>query len=293
MRGGAGTSHHWKALKIAALDNIDEVIKIIRGAKDTPAADAALRKRFGLSEKQSEAILNMRLARLTALEIDKLEAELKEVQALIKSSSGSSDRRKSAWASSRTSSPRSPTSTATSGAPRSRTRVGAFNVEDLIVEEDMVVTVSHPGLREAPPPSIRTGRSGAAGAACAAWTRRKRTGVEHLFVASTHDYLMIFTRRGQCYWKKVWEIPVGSRTSRGKPIINLLNLGPDEKIAAVVPVREFSPDRNLIFGTRRGIVKKTALSAYGNVRTVGLNAMNIQEATNSSRSGSPPETTRS
>lgn len=101
--------------------------------------------------------------------------------------------------------------------------------------------------------------------------------VEHLFVASTHDYLMIFTRGGQCYWKKVWEIPVGSRISRGKPIINLLNLGQDEKIAAVVPVREFSPDRYLIFGTRLGVVKKTALSAYGNVRTVGLNAININE----------------
>ena len=101
--------------------------------------------------------------------------------------------------------------------------------------------------------------------------------VEHLFVASTHDYLMIFTRRGQCYWKKVWEIPEGSRVSRGKPIVNLLNLEADEKIAAVVPVREFSEDSYLIFGTRKGVVKKTALSAYGNVRTVGLNAININE----------------
>ena len=101
--------------------------------------------------------------------------------------------------------------------------------------------------------------------------------VEHLFVASTHDYLMIFTRRGQCYWKKVWEIPVGSRVSRGKPIVNLLNLGPEEKIAAVVPVRDFSEDRYLVFGTRLGVVKKSALSAYGNVRSVGLNAINIVE----------------
>jgi DNA gyrase subunit A len=101
--------------------------------------------------------------------------------------------------------------------------------------------------------------------------------VEHLFVASTHDYLMIFTRGGQCYWKKVWEIPVGSRISRGKPIVNLLNLGPDEQIAAVVPVREFSEDQFLMFGTRLGTVKKTPLSAYGNVRSVGLNAINIEE----------------
>jgi DNA gyrase subunit A len=101
--------------------------------------------------------------------------------------------------------------------------------------------------------------------------------VERLFVASTHDYLMIFTRRGQCYWMKVWEIPVGGRTSRGKPIVNLLNLGPEESIAAVVPVREFRDDQYLLFSTRLGVVKKTELSAYGNVRSVGLNAINVRE----------------
>lgn len=101
--------------------------------------------------------------------------------------------------------------------------------------------------------------------------------VEHLFVASTHDYVMIFTRRGQCYWIKVWEIPIGGRTARGKPIVNLLNLADDEAIASIVPVREFSEDRNLLFSTRLGVVKKSALSAYGNVRAVGLNAINIRE----------------
>ncbi len=101
--------------------------------------------------------------------------------------------------------------------------------------------------------------------------------VEHLFVASTHDYLMIFTRRGQCYWLKVWEIPEGGRHSRGKPIVNLLNLSSEEAIAAVVPVREFADDKYLLFCTRKGVVKKTALSAYGNVRAVGLNAINIRE----------------
>jgi DNA gyrase subunit A len=101
--------------------------------------------------------------------------------------------------------------------------------------------------------------------------------VERLFVASTHDYLMIFTRRGQCYWMKVWEIPEAARTSRGKPIINLLNLSDEEQIAAVVPVREFRDDQYLLFCTRLGVVKKTDLSAYGNVRSVGLNAINIHE----------------
>jgi DNA gyrase subunit A len=101
--------------------------------------------------------------------------------------------------------------------------------------------------------------------------------VEHLFVASTHDYLMIFTRSGQCYWLKVWEIPLGGRHSKGKPIVNLLNMSAEEEIAAVVPVREFSDHLFLLFATRQGLVKKTALSAYGNIRAVGLNAINIRE----------------
>jgi DNA gyrase subunit A len=98
-----------------------------------------------------------------------------------------------------------------------------------------------------------------------------------MFVASTHDYLMIFTRRGHCYWKKVWEIPVAGRTARGKPIVNLLDVDETEQIAAVVPVREFRNDQYLLFGTRQGVVKKTVLSAYGNVRSVGLNAINIRD----------------
>jgi len=101
--------------------------------------------------------------------------------------------------------------------------------------------------------------------------------VEHVFVASTHDYLMIFTAGGQCYWIKVWEIPEGARASRGKPIVNLLNLSSDERIAAVVPVREFSDDKYLLFATRKGVVKKTVLSAYGNVRSVGLRAIETRE----------------
>ena len=154
--------------------------------------------------------------------------------------------------------------------------IGAFNVEDLIVEEDMVVTVSHQGyVKRLPVGTYRAQRRGGRG--LRGMETKEEDWVEHLFVASTHDYLMIFTRGGQCYWKKVWEIPVGSRISRGKPIVNLLNLGADEQIAAVVPVREFSPDQFLIFGTRKGVVKKTALSAYGNVRTIGLNAMNIDQ----------------
>jgi DNA gyrase subunit A len=154
--------------------------------------------------------------------------------------------------------------------------VGSFDIEDLIVEEDMVVTLSHGGyVKRLPVGTYRAQRRGGRG--LRGMDTKEEDWVERLFVASTHDYLMIFTRRGQCYWMKVWEIPEAARTSRGKPIVNLLNLGSEEEIAAVVPVREFRDDQYLLFSTRLGVVKKTDLSAYGNVRSVGLNAINIRE----------------
>lgn len=267
--------HILEGLKIA-VDNIDEVIKIIRGSKDTVSASTQLQETFELSERQAKAILDMRLARLTGLEIEKLEEELAEVRAAIAEFQrilGSEEVRMGILKDELAE------ISAKYGDER-RTEithaVGAFNVEDLIVEEDMVVTVSHSGyVKRLPVDTYRAQRRGGRG--LRGMDTKEEDWVEHLFVASTHDYLMIFTRRGQCYWKKVWEIPVGSRISRGKPIVNLLNLGKDEQIAAVVPVREFSEDQNLIFGTRKGVVKKTALSAYGNVRTVGLNAINISD----------------
>jgi len=267
--------HILEGLKIA-VDNIDEVIKIIRGSKNTETASEQLQESFELSERQAKAILDMRLARLTGLEIEKLEEELAEVRELIaelRRILGSEEVRMGilkdelAEVSDKYGDDRRSEITHA---------IGSFNVEDLIVEQDMVVTVSHQGyVKRLPVDTYRAQRRGGRG--LRGMDTKEEDFVEHLFVASTHDYLMIFTRRGQCYWKKVWEIPEGSRASRGKPIVNLLNLGPDEKIAAVVPVREFSEDHYLIFGTRRGVVKKTALSAYGNVRSVGLNAINIAE----------------
>lgn len=267
--------HILEGLKIA-VDNIDEVIKIIRGSKDTESASQQLQENFELSERQAKAILDMRLARLTGLEIEKLEEELAEVRAMIaefRRILGSEDVRMGILKDELA-------EVSTKYGDERRTEIthaiGAFNVEDLIVEEDMVVTVSHQGyVKRLPVHTYRAQRRGGRG--LRGMDTKEEDWVEHLFVASTHDYLMIFTRRGQCYWKKVWEIPVGSRISRGKPIVNLLNLGPDEQIAAVVPVREFSDDLFLLFGTKKGVVKKTALSAYGNVRTVGLNAINIAE----------------
>jgi DNA gyrase subunit A len=267
--------HILEGLKIA-VDNIDAVIQIIRGSKDSETAAAALQERFELSERQTKAILDMRLARLTGLEIEKLEEELAEVRATIEDLRdilGSQDRRMAILKG------ELQEMSDKYGDDR-RTEIigsaGSFDMEDLIVEEDMVITVSHQGyVKRLPVATYRSQRRGGRG--LQGMGTKEEDWVEHLFVASTHDYLIIFTGRGQCYWLKVWEIPVGARNARGKPIVNLLNLPSDAQIAAVVPVRSFAEDKFLMFCTRLGVVKKTALSAYGNVRAVGLNAMNIRE----------------
>jgi DNA gyrase subunit A len=267
--------HILEGLKIA-VDNIDEVIKIIRGSRDTEVAHAALQERFSLSERQTKAILDMRLARLTGLEMEKLEEELTQVRATIaelEAILASKERRMAIIADELR-------AVADKHGDERRTEItGAsvdFNMEDLIPDDDMVLTVSHQGyVKRIPADTYRAQRRGGRG--LQGMATKDEDWVEHLFVASAHDTLMIFTRQGQCYWLKVWEIPEGSRQSRGKPIVNLLSMSGDEEIAAVVPVREFSDDRYLFFATRQGRVKKSALSAYSNIRTVGLNAINVRE----------------
>ncbi|HYF44632.1 MAG TPA: DNA gyrase C-terminal beta-propeller domain-containing protein, partial [Acidimicrobiales bacterium] len=151
-----------------------------------------------------------------------------------------------------------------------------LSIEDLIADEEMVITVSHQGyIKRIPSDTYRAQARGGRG--IAGMATKEEDWVESVFLASTHDYLMFFTQQGQCYWLKVHEIPQGTRISRGKPVVNLINIDPDDKIAALVPVREFSHDRYLIFATRNGTVKKTVLSAYGNPRKVGLNAINVLE----------------
>jgi DNA gyrase subunit A len=267
-------AHILEGLKIA-VDNIDEVIQIIRGSADTAEADRKLRARFAFTEKQSEAILNMRLAKLTGLEIDKLEAELKEVRATIaelRSILKSKEKRvrilKDEMA-----------LVAKDYGDERRTEIipdqNEFSVEDLIAEEDMVITISHSGyIKRIPVSTYRKQRRGGRGLTGA--TAKEDDWIEHLFIASTHDYVMFFSDRGQVYWLKVHEIPQGGRAARGKPVVQCIAIRPDERIAALVPVREFSESRWLLFATRNGTVKKTALAAYGNVRSNGINAINIE-----------------
>jgi len=267
--------HILEGLKIA-VDNIDEVIKIIRGSEDTPQADARLRKRFGLSEKQTDAILNMRLAKLTGLEIEKLDAELKEVRATIKELKGilaSKPKRMLILKGEME-------EVVERFGDERRTEIvadqGEFTVEDLIAEEDMVITISHSGyIKRIPVSSYKRQRRGGRGLNGA--DLKADDWVEHLFIASTHDYLLFFTNTGQLYWLKVHEIPQAGRAARGKPVVSCIAIKPNEQVAALVPVREFAGDRCLVFATRLGTVKKTLLSAYGNVRSNGICAINVED----------------
>jgi len=267
--------HILQGLKIA-VDNIDEVVRIIRKSKDAAEAGGELRARFELTERQSEAILNMRLARLTGLEIEKLQAEIEELTveiARLDELLGSESLRMSLIK-------QEMRELVDKYGDARRTEIvdvpSDFTEEDLIPEEDMVITVSRAGyVKRILPDVYRRQRRGGRGVA--GMGTREDDWVEHLYMASSHDYLMCFTQAGKVYWLKVYEVPPGSRTARGKPIVNLFNMGSDEPIAAIVPVRDFPRDRYLIFATRRGLVKKTSLAAYSHVRTTGINAINIVE----------------
>jgi len=275
LEAAEAREHILEGLKIA-VDNIDEVIKIIRSSADTAQADERLRARFKLSEKQSDAILNMRLAKLTGLEREKLEAELAEVRATIKelkSILASRERRMVILK-------EEMRDVVKQFGDERRTEIladqGDFTVEDLIAEEDMVITISNTGyIKRIPVSSYRKQRRGGRGAT--GTDLKQDDWVEHLFIASTHDYLMFFTNLGQVYWLKVHEIPQASRAAKGKPVVNCIAIRQDEQIAALVPVREFREDQWLMFATRNGTVKKTSLAEYANVRAAGIRALNIED----------------
>ena len=266
--------HILEGLKIA-VDNIDAVIKLIRAAADTPTASGQLQKRFKLSERQAEAILNMRLAKLTGLEIDKLEAELKEVRSFVKEL-------KSILASR----PRRMTimreelqEAAKKFGDERRSEItsdeGEFTIEDLIAEEDMVITISHSGyIKRTSVSTYRKQRRGGRG--LSGQGLKDEDFIERLFIGSTHDYILCFTDDGRCFWLKVHEIPQAGRAAKGKPIVNLINVNPDTRVESLVPVREFSDTQFLLFCTRNGTVKKSALSQYSNVRNTGIKAIKIE-----------------
>ncbi|HET9064136.1 MAG TPA: DNA gyrase subunit A, partial [Candidatus Binatia bacterium] len=273
LRKAEARLHILEGLKIA-LDHLDAVIRLIRASVDTPSAKQGLMDSFGLSEIQAQAILDMRLQRLTGLERDKILEEHKETTELIRRLREIlADVREvlkiiaQELAELRT----------TYGDDRRTQIVDAatdINIEDMIVEEDMVVTVSHEGyVKRSPAALYRTQKRGGRGRTSA--KTRGEDFVEHVFLASTHSYLLFFTNRGRVYWKKVHELPQGSPTTRGKAIVNLLSLDPGEKVSAFLPVREFAEGRFVLFATARGIVKKTGLAEYSRPRPSGIIAIHL------------------
>ena len=276
LRKAEERAHILEGLKIA-LDNLDEVVSLIRHSKTPAEAKVGLMDRFELSEVQAQAILEMRLQRLTGLEREKINeeynelikiiAQLKEIlsneRLLMKIIVDELKEMLDKYGDQR------------------RTEIinetGDINIEDMIVEEDMVVTVSHSGYIKRNPLSLyRAQRRGGKGKI--GMEPKKEDFVEQLFVASTHTYFLFFTTSGRVHWLKCYEIPQAGRASRGKAVINLLNLQQTgETIATILPVRQFEEGKNIVFATKNGLVKKTDLMAYSNPRTTGIIALNIQK----------------
>ena len=261
---------------LTALDNIDEVITIIRSSETDKEASARLTERFGLTDKQTEAILQMRLRRLVGLERQKIQDELAELREKIayynrvlsdRNLLRSIIKEELQDIKKRFSTPR-------------RTKIGKeateINVEDLIADESMVVTVTKAGyVKRLPVATYRSQKRGGKGTQGV--NLKDNDYVDHLFVASTHSYMLFFTSKGKVYRLKVYEIPEASRHARGTFIGNLLALEKDETVAAVIATKEFPEEEYLIFGTYQGMVKKTAMKAYERVNLSGKIAINLKE----------------
>jgi DNA gyrase subunit A len=267
--------HILEGLRIA-VDNIDRVVQIIRKSRSVDAARDALMSEFELSEAQAKAILDMRLARLTGLERQKLIDEIKALQELAVELQALLDSKPRRIALIR----EELEDVAHAFGDVRRTELvedfQEFSIEDMIAQEEMIITVSHQGyIKRFPVSGLR--RQGRGGKGLTGAKTKEEDWIEHLFVASTHNYLLFFTNKGRCHWLKVHEVPPLARGSKGRPVVNLINVEREEKICAIVTVVDFPEDRYVIMGTRLGLVKKTPLSKYGNPRKVGIIAIDIRE----------------
>jgi DNA gyrase subunit A len=298
LKQAEAKAHLLEGLKIA-LDNIDEVIKIIRGSKDPVYAKEGLMNSFELSELQAQAILDMRLQRLTSLEVEKVVEEYRaiiqtiaQLKNILESRSKRMDIIKTELR-----------ELLEKHGDKRRTEImpfGAeFSVEDMIAEEEMVITITHQGyikrtavnmiaeeemvitithqgyIKRTAVNTYRTQRRGGRGVQGA--TSRDEDFIEHLFIASTHNYMLFFTDGGKCYWLKVYDIPQGGRATRGRAIVNLIGCETDEHVKAFVSVKEFDDEHYIVMATEKGIVKKTVLSAYGRPRKGGIYAIEVRE----------------
>ncbi|MGB5874611.1 MAG: DNA gyrase subunit A [Bacteroidota bacterium] len=259
---------------IIALDNIDAIVRLIKKSRDVETAKIGLMKRFKLSEIQAKAILDMRLQRLTGLERKKIEHEYREtiklierLKAILKSKQLQMEIIKEELLDIKTK----------YGDDR-RTEIvykaEEFSIEDMIAEEQVVVTISHNGfIKRFPVSGYRRQSRGGRGSTGAA--TRSDDFIEHVFVASSHDYLLLFANKGRCYWLKVFEIPEAGRTSRGKSIAHLIAKRPDELLASFVPVKNFEDPLFILMMTERGIIKKTSLGEFSNPRKAGITAIGL------------------
>lgn len=268
-------AHILEGYKIA-LDNIDEIVQLIKKSKDVETAKNGLMRKFKLSEIQAKAILDMRLQRLTGLERKKIEDEYRETIKLIEKLKfilANKAKRmqiiseellelKEKYGDER------------------RTLVikdySEFSIEDIIAEEDVVITISHNGyIKRFPVSGYRRQSRGGKGVTAA--STREDDFIEHMFIASTHNYILLFTDQGKCHWLKVYEIPEGGRATRGRSITNLVQLDKGDSIRAYVSVREFDPNRFVVMVTEKGLIKKTRLDAFSNPRKTGIIAINLNE----------------
>jgi DNA gyrase subunit A len=261
---------------IIALKNIDEVIKVIKAAKNTAEAVIKLCAKFSLSEIQAKAILDMKLQRLTGLERAKIDEEYTEVNALI------------AQLSSILADPQKVLQVIIDELNEIKQRYGDerrteivastedIDIEDMIVEEDMIVTISHSGYIKRNAVSLYKSQH-RGGRGKVGMGTKEEDFVEKIFIASTHHYLLIFTSAGKVHWLKVYQLPQAGRAAKGKAIVNLVNLAPGEQVSATLPVREFVADKFVVMVTKKGIIKKTELAAYSNPRVGGIIAISIDE----------------
>ena len=273
LRKAEERAHILEGYRIA-LDNIDEIVELIKASASPDVARTGLIERFSLSEIQAQAILDLKLARLTGLERQKIEdeyADLIQLIAKLKEILGNRalqlriirdelEEVRGKYGDER------------------RTSIeideGDLDLEDLIADEDVVVTISHSGyMKRIPLDTYRT--QGRGGRGITAMGTKDEDWVEHLFVASTHQYLLVLTERGQCYWLKTYQVPNANRAAKGRPIVNMVDIAQGDKIHAVVPVREFTEDHYLLMSTNKGIVKKTPMIDFSRPRRAGIRAINL------------------
>ncbi|HQC51298.1 MAG TPA: DNA gyrase subunit A, partial [bacterium] len=275
LRKAEERAHILAGLKIA-VENIDEVIAIIKKSKEPAVAKASLMKKYSLSDVQAQAILDLRLHRLTGLERDKIIAEYNEIQKLIKELKLILSDEKRIYKIIKDELLEIREKYGDERRTKIQSKTQDLKIEDLIQEEEMVVTVSHRGYIKRSPISIyRAQRRGGRGKQ--GMTTREEDFVEDLFVASTHSYVLIFSSLGKVYWLKVHEIPQIGRVAKGQSITSLINMSGTESIAAILPVKKFEDGQYVVMATKNGVIKKTELMAYSNPRSGGIIATTIDD----------------